>query len=204
MAFCGKCGQQVNDGVKFCPACGAPMAAVAPTQETPPQPAAAPQQQHQQPQPVQQPPQAQQPQPAAGDTFSNLNNTADSTAQFDPRDIEQHKGMSILAYFGPLVLIPILAAKDSPFARYHSNQGLLLCIACIIYGIAYSILSGVILAISWRLYFVVSIIGLIGFVFAVLAVIGILNAVNGRAKELPLIGKIPLIKIVFISNNLLL
>lgn len=192
MAFCGKCGQQVNDGVKFCPACGAPMAAVAPTQETPPQPAAAPQQQY------------QQPQPAAGDTFSNLNNTADSTAQFDPRDIEQHKGMSILAYFGPLVLIPILAAKDSPFARYHSNQGLLLCIACIIYGIAYSILSGVILAISWRLYFVVSIIGLIGFVFAVLAVIGILNAVNGRAKELPLIGKIPLIKIVFISNNLLL
>ena len=170
------------------------MAAVAPTQETPPQPAAAPQQQYQQPQPVQQPPQAQQPQPAAGDTFSNLNNTADSTAQFDPRDIEQHKGMSILAYFGPLVLIPILAAKDSPFARYHSNQGLLLCIACIIYGIAYSILSGVILAISWRLYFVVSIIGLIGFVFAVLAVIGILNAVNGRAKELPLIGKYRLLK----------
>ncbi|WP_449039225.1 zinc-ribbon domain-containing protein [Parabacteroides goldsteinii] len=194
MAFCGKCGQQVNDEVKFCPACGAPMAAVAPTQETPPQPAAAPQQQYQQPQPVQQPPQAQQPQPAAGDTFSNLNNTADSTAQFDPRDIEQHKGMSILAYFGPLVLIPILAAKDSPFARYHSNQGLLLCIACIIYGIAYSILSGVILAISWRLYFVVSIIGLIGFVFAVLAVIGILNAVNGRAKELPLIGKYRLLK----------
>ncbi len=194
MAFCGKCGQQVNDGVKFCPACGAPMAAVALTQETPPQPAAAPQQQYQQPQPVQQPPQAQQPQPAAGDTFSNRNNTADSTAQFDPRDIEQHKGMSILAYFGPLVLIPILAAKDSPFARYHSNQGLLLCIACIIYGIAYSILSGVILAISWRLYFVVSIIGLIGFVFAVLAVIGILNAVNGRAKELPLIGKYRLLK----------
>ena len=194
MAFCGKCGQQVNDGVKFCPACGAPMAAVAPTQETPPQPAAAPQQQYQQLQPVQQPPQAQQPQPAAGDTFSNLNNTADSTAQFDPRDIEQHKGMSILAYFGPLVLIPILAAKDSPFARYHSNQGLLLCIASIIYGIAYSILSGVILAISWRLYFVVSIIGLLGFVFAILAVIGILNAVNGRAKELPLIGKYRLLK----------
>ena len=157
MAFCGKCGQQVNDGIKFCPACGAPIA-------------------------------------AAGDTFSNLNSTTESTAQFDPRDIEQHKGMSILAYFGPLVLIPILAAKDSPFARYHSNQGLQLCIASIIYGIAYSILSGVILAISWRLYFVVSIIGLIGFVFAVLAVIGIINAVNGRAKELPLIGKYRLLK----------
>lgn len=182
MAFCGKCGQQVNDGVKFCPACGAPMATATPAPEAAPQPATAPQQQY------------QQPQPAADDTFSRLNNTADNTAQFDPQDIEQHKGMAILAYFGPLVLIPILAAKDSAFARYHSNQGLLLCIASIIYGIAYSILSGVILAISWRLYFVVSIIGLLGFVFAVLAVIGIINAVNGRAKELPLIGKYRLLK----------
>ena len=34
----------------------------------------------------------------------------------------------------------------------------------------------------------------IGFVFAVLAVIGIINAVNGRAKELPLIGKYRLLK----------
>ena len=25
MAFCGKCGTQVNDGVKFCPSCGASM-----------------------------------------------------------------------------------------------------------------------------------------------------------------------------------
>lgn len=102
--------------------------------------------------------------------------------------------MSVLAYFGPLVLIPMLAARDSAFARYHSNQGLLLCIASIIYGIAYSILSAVILAISWRLYFVVSLIGLVGFVFAVLAVIGIINAVNGRAKELPIIGKYRILK----------
>lgn len=188
MAFCGKCGQQVNDGIKFCPACGAPIAAAAPTPAAPQQPAPAPQQQYQQPQP--QP----QPQPAANDAFSNLNNTADNTAQFDPRDIEEHKVMAILAYLGPLVLIPILAAKDSAFARYHSNQGLLLCIASIIYGIAYSILSSVLFAISWRLYSVVSIIGLLGFVFAVLAVIGIINAVNGRAKELPLIGKYRLLK----------
>ena len=25
MAFCGKCGTQVNDGTKFCPKCGNPM-----------------------------------------------------------------------------------------------------------------------------------------------------------------------------------
>lgn len=24
MSFCGKCGKELNDGVKFCPACGEP------------------------------------------------------------------------------------------------------------------------------------------------------------------------------------
>lgn len=99
--------------------------------------------------------------------------------------------MAILAYFGPLVLIPLLAAKGSRYARYHTNQGLVLCIVCIAYSIVYGILSSIILAISWRLYSLVSIIGLIGLV---LAVIGIINAANGRAKELPVIGKIKLLK----------
>ena len=25
MAFCGKCGQKIEEGIKFCPACGAPV-----------------------------------------------------------------------------------------------------------------------------------------------------------------------------------
>lgn len=112
----------------------------------------------------------------------------------DAQDAEQNKAMGVLAYLGILVLIPIFAAPQSKFARYHSNQGLILCIAAILYGVAYSILSAVILAISWRLYFVVSIIGLVGVGFAVLAVIGIINALNGKMKELPLIGKYKLLK----------
>ena len=102
--------------------------------------------------------------------------------------------MAILAYFGPLVLIPIFAAKQSKFARYHSNQGLVLLIASILYGIAYNILSSIILAISWRLYFIVSIIGLVSIVITILAIIGIINAATGKAKELPLIGKFKILK----------
>ena len=173
----------MNDGVKFCPSCGAPNEATAP---------AAPATPVQEAPPVQQNPAPQQ--ADFGAKMAALNNTADTTAEFDKADIDQNKGMSILAYFGPLVLIPILAAKNSKFARYHSNQGLVLLLAAIAYGIVYGILSTIIYAISWRLGFIVSIIGLVSILFTVLAIIGIINAVNGRAKELPIIGKFKILK----------
>ena len=123
-----------------------------------------------------------------------FNDVPDTTSDFDPQDIAQNKAMAILAYFGPLVLIPIFAAKGSKFARYHSNQGLLLLIATVAWSIVYGILSGIILAISWRLYFVTSILSLLSLIFLVLAILGIVNAANGKAKELPVIGKFKLLK----------
>ena len=175
MAYCGKCGTKVDEGVKFCPSCGNPMEAPAPEQ------------------------QAQQTQQNTAQTdfsakFANLNNTADTTAEFDQADIVSNKAMGILAYLGPLVFIPMFAAKGSKFARFHANQGLTLFIACGAWSIVYSILSWIILAISWRLYFISSIIGLCSLVFLVLAVLGIVNAANGRANELPVIGKFKFLK----------
>ena len=179
MAFCGKCGTQVNEGVKFCPGCGTAVAAES-------------QAQAQQASPAQEQPQANQSDFTA--KVAALNNTADTTAEFDQNDIVNNKAMGILAYFGPLCFIPLFAAKESKFARFHANQGLVLFIACIAWSIAYSILNWIILAISWRLYFISSIIGLGSLVFFVLAVIGIINAANGKAKELPVIGKFKLLK----------
>ena len=124
-----------------------------------------------------------------------LNDTADTTAEYDKVDIEQNKGMAVLAYLGILVLIPLFAAKESKFARFHSNQGLLLCIAAIAYSIVYTILSSIIIAISWRLSIIVSLLVLFSLVFLVLAIIGIINAANGKAKELPVIGKYKLLKV---------
>lgn len=126
--------------------------------------------------------------------LSVINNTADTTAEFEQQDIEKNKFMAILAYFGILVLIPIFAAKDSKFARFHANQGLVLCIAAVLYSVAYSILCGLIVAISWRLYWLVSIVGLLGLIFLVWFVLGIINAAGGRAKELPFIGHFRLLK----------
>ena len=180
MKFCGKCGTKIEDNIKFCPGCGSP--------------ADAPQEQQSQQAQPQQTPHPQQNQNSFGETFQNLNNTADTTAEFDQNDINTNKGMAILAYFGPLVLIPIFAAKQSKFARYHSNQGLLLLITAVAWSIVYGIINAILLAISWRLYTVSSIIGILSIVFFVLFIIGIINASNGRAKELPLIGKFKILK----------
>lgn len=194
MAFCGKCGQKVEEGVKFCPACGAPLQANAD------QPA---------PQPVAQPARTEEQeslsQAAATDALSStlgkLNSTTDSTAEFEKKDIEQNKVMAILAYFGILVFIPILAAKESKFARYHANQGLILFIVLIGWSIADYILTSLLRAILWRgmgLWEIYSLCGtilnLVYFVFTILAIIGIVNALNGKAKELPIVGKYKILK----------
>ena len=127
--------------------------------------------------------------------IQDLNNTPDTTSAYTQEDIQQNKGMAILAYFSILVLIPIFAAQNSPFARFHSNQGLVLVIAEVAYGIIYAILSAIFYAISWRLGMVMgTILGLLYIVFGVLAIIGIINAANGKAKELPIVGKIKILK----------
>ena len=128
------------------------------------------------------------------DKFSELNNTKDSTSEFSQQDINSNKVMAILAYLGILVLVPIFAAKDSKFARFHANQGLVLFLAEIAFYIALTIVSAIILAISWKLYFIITILSLVWIVFLVLAIIGIINAANGKAKELPVIGKFTLLK----------
>ena len=123
MAFCGKCGAQLNDGAKFCPSCGAPTGSEQAQQQT-----------------------YQQPQQQAYAPVQS--------------DAQQNKVMGILAYLSWLVIVPWIAAKESPFARYHTNQGLVLAIV----EIAWWILSAILTAIATAAYSV-------GF----LAVIGVIR-----------------------------
>ena len=114
-----------------------------------------------------------------GDQFKNA---ADNTAECDQADINSNKVMAILAYLGILVLIPLFAAKDSKFARFHTNQGLLLLLV--------AILCGVISRIP-----VIGFLGsILGFISGIFAIIGIVYAIQGKAKELPLIGKYRILK----------
>lgn len=115
--------------------------------------------------------------------------TKDDTAEFDKKDIEENSVMALLSYIWILWLIPLLAAPKSKFARYHANQGLVLFILEMIIGVVFGSLSwiptiGIVFTI---------LLSLCELLCLVLAVIGIVNAVQGQAKELPLIGKFKLI-----------
>ena len=100
----------------------------------------------------------------------------------DPADVNANKWIGVLAYI--LFFIPLLAAKDSRFAMYHANQGLVLLILCIACNIVLSIIP----IIGWIL------LPLANLATLVLAIIGIIQAANGQLKPLPIIGSITIIK----------
>lgn len=113
---------------------------------------------------------------------SVITNTADKTDIMNGRDINNNKLTAALSYISILFLIPLFFAKDSKFARFHVNQGVMLFIVSAIIGL---------LSIIPIIGFIFRILNIIAFVFAI---IGIVNAVRGKAKELPIIGKYTLIK----------
>ncbi len=98
--------------------------------------------------------------------------------QYMPEDVQQNKGMALLAYLGILVLIPLLAKKDSPYAQFHAKQGLVLFL-------------------GWIAATVINVIPIIGQIISVLAslflvvlfIMGVINALSGKTKDLPLIGQ---------------
>ncbi len=100
----------------------------------------------------------------------------------DAADIERNKVMGVLAYI--LFFIPLLAAKESRFAMYHANQGLVLFIC----AVALNVAAHVIPLLGALLVPLASL--------AVLAfmVIGIINASRGEMKPLPIIGGMTILK----------
>ena len=115
----------------------------------------------------------------------------DRTQEFDAQDAQNNKTMGILAYIFILVLVPIFSAKDSKWARFHANQGLVLFIIEVASSIIFTSLLSRIPAIGWLF-------GLIGWLIyvgcVVLSVIGIVNAAKGKAVEFPVVGSIKILK----------
>lgn len=113
--------------------------------------------------------------------------------QFDSKDVEKNKVLAIVGYIFPILFfIPLVTeAKDSIYAKFHSNQQLILLIFGFAGGIGLTIISSI-LAFIPVLGPIVGMLILPVFWFACLAlvIIGIINAANGARKKLPVIGGI--------------
>ena len=105
------------------------------------------------------------------------------------------KLFSILAYFPLLWLVGMFVEpeKNDPFVRFHANQGLALIIAnAAVYFLSF--LSGALCSVSWVFIILLLPCMLLNMACIALAVLGIINAIRGKAKELPVIGKIKLLR----------
>ena len=108
--------------------------------------------------------------------------TTEPVEAFDQADIDKNKTMAGLAYI--IFFLPLVACPDSRFGKYHANQGLVL----LLLNIAGWIVLSIIPFLGWILLFPFSILIL------VLVIMGLLNGLNGKVKELPVIGQIKLLK----------
>ena len=202
MAFCNQCGTKLEEGAAFCAQCGTKTGTIAATAPVNPQPVAPQPVAPQQPQQPQQPIAPQQPQQdfvgqaaqsvgnvisAGTSAVSSFLDTPDTTSDFDVNDINANKLMGIFAYLGCLILVPIFAARKSKFACYHVGQGALVALM----GLTLSticLLGGIIAPV------IGIVLGILQLPIIALMVLGIINVANGKAKELPLIGKFGLFK----------
>ncbi|GEM_PF-243676 len=220
MANCNVCGTFVQEGVKTCPNCGSPIASAVAAQaaqvvDTAAQ--AVDQTAAQAAQAVEGAVNttAAQAAPAASsapaflgsmgaangnmdaknnkklDAIANSLDGKDFTANYTAKDIEDNKLFAILAYFGILCLIPLFAAKESPYAKFHTNQGLLL----LIIDAALSVVSIIFSFIPFVKSLIAPILLAVLLIFsATMFIYGLMNAIQDRAKELPGIGGIRIIK----------
>jgi len=92
------------------------------------------------------------------------------------------KIFAIFAYI--LFFLPLIAARNSRFAMYHCNQGLVLLLTFM----ACNMMLGLVPFIGWLLLPLAN----LGIVF--LMFVGMLNAAGGVMRPLPVIGMLNLIQ----------
>jgi len=88
----------------------------------------------------------------------------------DEQDAQQNKLWALLSYLGILVLIPLLAKKDSKFAQFNAKQGLLMFILEFFVWIP---------IIGW----------LVGIALFIAWIIVVINVLQGKYWKIPVIGE---------------
>lgn len=116
------------------------------------------------------------------------------SGNYSEKDINDGKPLAAVGYVPiccvPTFLVPMMMAKENAYAQYHARQGAVFYIVAIAGGIAVAILQTIMGFIGHGLGCIGNIVGLgYGGVMLVVMVLGIINALQGQAKELPVIGQ---------------
>lgn len=113
MAFCNSCGNQVPEGVAFCPNCGSPVGgANVNTGNNAAMPVV-------------------------------MLDAADHTAEFNPEDIKKNKVFAMLSVLCGIwgALVTYLGARDSEYAMFYARESLKCTVLNMLVGIASAVLG---------------------------------------------------------------
>ena len=93
------------------------------------------------------------------------------------------KVTSIVAYLSWIGLLIAFVAGDREGAKFHLNQSLVIWLAGIVLGVVM-----IVPVLGW-------LVGLVGGIFLFICwIIGLVSAIQGQEKEIPLLGKVQLLK----------
>lgn len=176
MAYCRNCGKPLDEHARFCSYCG--------TQDDAPNNEAS---------------------SAAGskirDRAARLQQNStrfltvyDTTSAFKVEDIAQNRSVALLSYLHILVLVPLLAMRESRFAQYHARLGLNL----LIYHLIAEILGAILISALGWIFILGVIVHIIvwaaNLVLWGVSIFGIVSAARGKAQELQAFRKFRLFK----------
>lgn len=102
-------------------------------------------------------------------------------------DFEQNKLVFALSYL--VFFLPYICAKNSPDKNFYANQGLVLLLTSIVFGVAIGLLSLASSVLGWILSIIIYVLVIAELVY------GVVKTIQGQEKTLlPIIGKITIIK----------
>ena len=104
-------------------------------------------------------------------------------------DVDSNKALAIVGYIIPILFfLPLVmeGSKNSPFAKFHANQQLILLLSAVAVQIVGMVTIPLLIGLA------ILPLGML-FLF-VCMILGIINAVNGQMKKLPLIGGFTILK----------
>ena len=138
--------------------------------------------------------------------YEKIMHTEDHTRDYDPNDFKAHKKHCILSLFGITFWVPYAFCSNCGSARFYANQGLLILILCVISGFIESLFTSMVSMACFQTVGTSAATIVVGIVLdviltiiffaipAFLVITGIKDINAGKVKDLPLIGKIRIIR----------